>query len=146
MATIKLYGASDDLIEIEGDVPGCDEHNFYTDGEPVFVVLSTGDVFAVTYGERGVWEVVHTVKTKKVKAKIVKAPKGDDPEPHTDTATISGPVEWVELWEHWPPTDEDVREKVAARLDKVDRSDGMDLYGRLYEALFERPAPNSVEG
>ena len=27
MKTIKIYGASDDLIEVEGDCPGCDEYN-----------------------------------------------------------------------------------------------------------------------
>lgn len=25
--TVTLYGASDDLIEVEGDVSGCDEYN-----------------------------------------------------------------------------------------------------------------------
>lgn len=27
MKTIRIYGASDDLVEIEGDVPGCDEYD-----------------------------------------------------------------------------------------------------------------------
>lgn len=26
MADVTIYGASDDLIEVEGDVPGCDEY------------------------------------------------------------------------------------------------------------------------
>jgi len=27
MPDVTIYGASDDLIEVEGDVPGCDEYN-----------------------------------------------------------------------------------------------------------------------
>lgn len=27
MSQIVIYGASDDLIEVDGDVPGCDEYN-----------------------------------------------------------------------------------------------------------------------
>jgi len=47
---VKFYGASDDLIEVEGDVPGCDEYN----GEHgVFTV--GGLVIAIDY--TGIWAI-----------------------------------------------------------------------------------------
>ncbi len=39
MADVTVYGASDDLIEVEGDVPGCDEYN----GELSQFLLTGGD-------------------------------------------------------------------------------------------------------
>jgi hypothetical protein len=27
MSTITFYGSSDDLVDVEGDIPGCDEYN-----------------------------------------------------------------------------------------------------------------------
>ena len=53
----KVYGASDDLIEFEGDVYG--EVNHYSD-QPVRVTMSDGTVLKVRYGKPGhgaVWSV-----------------------------------------------------------------------------------------
>ena len=145
-AGIKIYGASDDLVEVEGDVPGCDEFGHYGD-EPGFVELSTGDIFSVVYGagKRAVWQIKHAHKSGKLKVTIQKAPKGDEPDPYTDTAVISGPIEWVEFWENWPPNYEDIREKVMSRLEKIDHSDGMELHRRLFVALFGREPPTPAE-
>lgn len=53
---ITIYGASDDLIEIEGDAPGCDEYN---DEAATFIL--TGPAGAarvrVEYANPGVWEI-----------------------------------------------------------------------------------------
>lgn len=60
MSTI-VYGTSDDLIEIEGDVSG--EVGCYgtndDDSKGVLVVLSDGTRLAVKYGKdgEGIWEV-----------------------------------------------------------------------------------------
>lgn len=149
MATIKLYGASDDLVEVEAaskpPVPGCDEYGVGND-DASFVRLSTGDVFRIEYTDRGVWKIGQHVVTGKVAVKLDLAPEGDDPDPYTDKATVTGDIEWVDVWGSWPPTDDDVMGKVNDRLNDVDHREGMDLYRRLYAALFERPAPDSVEG
>lgn len=53
---VTFYGASDDLIEVEGDVPGCDEYN----GEDAhFIVVGfEGKVrVRVWYTEHGVWAI-----------------------------------------------------------------------------------------
>jgi hypothetical protein len=53
---ITIYGASDDLIEIEGNAQGCDE---YPGEDGVFVLI--GDEakvrVRVTYTARGLWAI-----------------------------------------------------------------------------------------
>ena len=48
---LTFYGASDDLIEVEGDVPGCDE---YPGEDSTFLVA--GIAVRVFYGP-GVWAI-----------------------------------------------------------------------------------------
>lgn len=63
--TIVIYGYSDDLIEIDGDAPGCDEYNpGYPDDTSEFLITTVGDGGAeakvrvrVTYNTDGVWEI-----------------------------------------------------------------------------------------
>jgi len=50
-----IYGASDDLIELRGDVE--EEFNVYlADDKPGYLALSTGDLLRVEYSTDGVWE------------------------------------------------------------------------------------------
>ncbi len=56
MADVTIYGASDDLIEVDGDVPGCDEYN----GEAAELLLTgehEGGLFVTVAYDRGVWMV-----------------------------------------------------------------------------------------
>jgi hypothetical protein len=134
MISIKIYGASDDLIEVEGDVPGCDEFNHYSG--PGFVELSTGDVFKVEYTHGGVWTVDHLKATKAVQVSKEPHGEGDDPEPYTDTAIAMGPVKWVEFWKQWPPTGADRREKVERFFEHGGlRDEGELLTDALYEVI-----------
>lgn len=57
---LKVYGCSDDLIEVEGDIT--DEFGCYgtdEDERGVLVVLSDGTILEVKYGkaDMGVWEI-----------------------------------------------------------------------------------------
>lgn len=60
MHEVTIYGASDDLIEVEGDAPGCDEYN--TD-HAVFILRGSGEVtggvtrVTVDYGAGGCWMI-----------------------------------------------------------------------------------------
>lgn len=56
MSVVTIYGASDDLIEVEGPVPGCDEYN---DEFARFRLIGDGKttVVEVQYVESGVWEI-----------------------------------------------------------------------------------------
>jgi hypothetical protein len=56
MSDVTIYGASDDLIEVDGDVPGCDEYS----GESAELLLTgpEGGVWVmVTYGTNGCWAI-----------------------------------------------------------------------------------------
>lgn len=52
MKQIVIYGSSDDLIEVEGDVPGCDEYNVE---KAVFV--TAGLRIHVKYDDGGCWRI-----------------------------------------------------------------------------------------
>ncbi len=89
---LTIYGASDDLIEIEGDLR--DEFGYYSD-DPAEVRFSDGTVATIAYGagngafwriavlERGVGTITHTAGTHE---------RTD----YSDRLTVEG-VEWVEI-------------------------------------------------
>lgn len=52
MRKIAFYGASDDLVEVEGEIPGCDE---YPATEASFTVA--GLMVKVSLGEDGCWGI-----------------------------------------------------------------------------------------
>lgn len=52
MKHLTIYGASDDLIEVEGDLEGCDEYN---GEEAVFAIA--GLKVTVEYADAGVWAI-----------------------------------------------------------------------------------------
>jgi hypothetical protein len=55
MSTTKLYGASDDLIEVSGD---CDDADEFSGGETrKYFAFSNGTIAAIRYDERGVWAI-----------------------------------------------------------------------------------------
>lgn len=56
VSTIVLYGASDDLIEVEGDRPGCDEYN--AEDQHFVLAGANGTVrVRVWYTRRGLWAI-----------------------------------------------------------------------------------------
>lgn len=55
--TIELYGASDDLIEVDGDLPGCDEYNAEDAYFVLFGVADSAVRVRVWYTSRGVWAI-----------------------------------------------------------------------------------------
>lgn len=101
MISIKIYGQSDDLIEVEGDL----SDEFYAHDGPNFVELSTGDVLCIYYGADGIWRIDHQVDTNTCDVHIETLPdefEDDDPDPYTEIARILGPIEWVDCWDEWP--------------------------------------------
>lgn len=129
MPTVTIYGASDDLIEVEGDVPGCDEYNSID--APLYVELSTGDAFKVEYTDEGVWRVtlhekgaLHTIKSLKNTSVVTVPAEGSDSKNYSDRLTVTGPFAWVEAWEAYPPTVAEKRRKIGHRL--ADDEDGFD--------------------
>ena len=120
MATITITGSSDDLIYVEGKVPGCDEYG----EDEGFIELSTGDVFKVDYTRGGVWQIRHHVRAKGSAVKVTTVPHApvsdtiDDPEPYTDTVTVTGDFAWVRFCPAWPMAAADKREAIKAAQDR----------------------------
>lgn len=56
MHTVKIYGSSDDLIEVEGDARGCDEYNTEF-GSFRLVAGSNQSRVWVKYISPGVWSI-----------------------------------------------------------------------------------------
>lgn len=53
---VYVYGASDDLVEVEGNCPGCDEYS----GDDVYLRLigkGNSTILRVSYESRGVWAI-----------------------------------------------------------------------------------------
>lgn len=55
---VVIYGASDDLIEIEGQVPGCDEYGAEDDGAQFVLIGDNAQTrLRITYMPGGVWGI-----------------------------------------------------------------------------------------
>lgn len=99
MAT-EIYGASDDLIEFEGDFNG--EVGFYSSGhddKPALVMMSDGTLLSVQYNDEGVWKITLVKKG----SLFVRIDQCDDPEAdrHSDTAHFKAGVKWAYAAKDW---------------------------------------------
>ena len=67
MGTVTIYGASDDLIEVKGDLT--EEFNPGGDG-PSFLAFTDGTILSVEYGKSGMWGIrrIHEEKLAVPKA------------------------------------------------------------------------------
>ena len=97
MSSIVIYGASDDLIEIDGDIR--EEFNpSMNDDESWLLAISDGTVLRITYGKMGIWRLAPVIYgTSSVD--IQQAPEDDD-ENYSDRATLTTSYEdlvWVVL-------------------------------------------------
>lgn len=131
MQKVKIYGASDDLVEVDGDVDGADE---FCCEEGVIAFAPSGDLFHVKYGEDGVWDITHKHASGRLQVSIIQAPTGDDPEPYTDVAMVSGDIHSVRFWKSWPPSITEIRERIMKRLDEWSMLSD-DTVKRVWEAL-----------
>lgn len=105
MKTVTIYGASDDLIELEGDINEefyCREYNF--------LHFNEGSIIGIGYSNDGVWQI------KLVKPGIAKfeiTSKGSPDDDYTDRATLTGDIASVECWQSADgPTREELEEKL----------------------------------
>ena len=86
---ITIYGASDDLVEIDGDV----YEEFPVGGDDTsYVGTSNGALIKITYTSTGTWRITPVAGLELIS--IVQAPE-DDEKNYTDRATISGDIAWV---------------------------------------------------
>lgn len=95
--TITVYGSSDDLIEVEGDI----REEFaaldgYTeeDDEGGLLAFSDGTVLRVGFSPAGIWRITPVVLPKPEALTVALAVEGDD-DNYSDRATLDADVSWV---------------------------------------------------
>lgn len=91
MKTVIIYGASDDLVEIEGDIN--EEIGHYDEDTPLKLGFSDGTVLSVVYDDDGCWRVNRIAKGS-AKMKKVEA-DGPDTKNYSDRVTLTGDINWV---------------------------------------------------
>jgi hypothetical protein len=87
---IVVYGASDDLIELDG---GITEEFIYRDDDGDLVAFSDGTVLCIVYSSAGVWRITPVVHGS-AEVEIVQAPEEDDTN-YSDRAHVRGEVVWA---------------------------------------------------
>lgn len=112
---LKIYGASDDLIEVEGDAQ--EEFNHFSK-EPAFLHLGTAAVVKCQYANDGIWrlEVVRIV----MDARIVSFKTGSAEGDTNDMLVIEGEnLTPLGFWSSAEgPTDLDMREWIENEWDQ----------------------------
>lgn len=88
--TITVHGASDDLIEVEGDIR---EEFSGGPSNTDLLAFSDGTVLQITYGKSGVWRI-NLAAAGTATVNIVQAPLNDD-DNYSDRATLDGDIRWV---------------------------------------------------
>lgn len=86
--SITVSGASDDLIEIDGDI--VEEFGHFSDN-PALLAFSDGTVLRVVHDEDGIWRLT-PVSTGSA---TLTHTFGKDDREHTDKVTLDGDVRWV---------------------------------------------------
>jgi len=100
----RIYGASDDLIEFDGEFSG--EVGCYgTDDREhgVLVVVSDGTVLEVKYGKggRGIWEVKLLHQGSLFER--IDLCTDDEADPYSDQAFFKPGVKWCYAAKEWEP-------------------------------------------
>lgn len=92
---ITIAGASDDLIEVEGDL--VEEFTYQSDAMDNdggdLLAFSDGTILRIEWTRSGVWRITPVVKGTATLT-IVQAPEHNDDD-YSDEATLDGDVGWV---------------------------------------------------
>ena len=98
MAT-EIYGASDDLIEVDGDQRG--EVNFYGDDKAALVVCSDGTVFTIKYGKAklGIWDI-DIIRIGDLFERVEEC-HDEDARRYSDTVYFKDGLLWVHVATEW---------------------------------------------
>ena len=91
--SVTVYGASDDLIEVEGDINEEFNPRSDDDGALSYLAFSDGTVLSVEYGKGGIWRVNRVVTGSATYWKVDGTDTDGD---YTDGVTLGGdPLKWV---------------------------------------------------
>ena len=82
---VTVYGSSDDLVEVEGDV----EEEFSGPGDgPFYLAFSDGTILSIIYGDESIWRIA-PVRRGAAKLTVEQAARGDE-DNYSDRATLDG--------------------------------------------------------
>lgn len=102
MAQLKIYGSSDDLIEIDGDVGDVSEEftairDFDDEGsDGGYVTVSDGTILRVVYSDLGIWEI-RVIARGESSVAIEQATDAENDYTDKVTLTSGNPFRWVAL-------------------------------------------------
>lgn len=88
--SITIYGASDDLIEVEGDI--YEEFTLRDDDEGDLCATSNGCIFRILYDRDGCWRISPVVVAEGIVWSLEQCAVGGDD--YSDRLTVEG-VEWI---------------------------------------------------
>lgn len=88
--SIEIYGASDDLIEIEGAIR--EEFTYQDEDNGDLVALSDGTVLRLLYDSDGVWRITPVARGSGSLTVAQSTGEGDD---YSDRASLEGDVRWA---------------------------------------------------
>lgn len=96
---ITVYGTSDDLIEVEGDIE--EEFSAYniadeSEGDGVFLAFSDGTVLRVMYSNADIWRISPVVKG--AAGLLINPAPEDDPDNYSDRAMLEYPERKTITW------------------------------------------------
>lgn len=86
--SVKVYGSSDDLICISGDI-----NEEWEAFDPAWLAMSNGSVWRIAYTDAGIWRITPTILPSTVKYELTLC-ASDDEDNYTDRLTVEG-VTWV---------------------------------------------------
>lgn len=97
MSAVTVYGASDDLIEIEGDLS--EEFNPDSDDQGTWLIFGEGTILAIRYDEFGIWRITqpHAGTGSFVKQEALgdEGQREDGKPAYSDVVEVTGDLKWV---------------------------------------------------
>lgn len=97
--TVTVYGASDDMIEVEGAITEEWDYTGHDDDWPGDVLaFSDGTVLRIAFTDHGIWRITPVTRGA-ADLRIEQAT--DDDEDYTDKAHLTGEVRWVVHGRHY---------------------------------------------
>lgn len=85
---VTIYGASDDLIELDGDI--YEEFSHYSE-DPALLAFSDGTILKVLHDQEGIWRIT---PIQSGSASLTHT-FGQDDKQHSDKVVLEGDVRWV---------------------------------------------------
>jgi len=97
----RIYGASDDLIEFDGEYQGEVGHYNDNEDEPVLVFISDGTLLEVVYGKAdlAVWRVTPVVQGSLFDK--VEVCNDEDAKIYSDVVYMKPGIKWAYVAKEW---------------------------------------------